>query len=67
MGRVLHPDVAPKVENVLKHLNRKHPDTVLFWIRAPPVFQGRSTPRPTSGVSSDTCSEMLVRPRPMSL
>jgi hypothetical protein len=49
MGRVLHPDVAPKVENVLKHLNRKHPDTVLFLdtraagvsraINAPPDFR----------------------------
>jgi hypothetical protein len=33
MSRGLDPDIAAKVENVLKHLNRKHPDTVLFLAR----------------------------------
>jgi hypothetical protein len=33
VSRVLDPDVAAKVENVLRHLNRKHPDTVLFLAR----------------------------------
>jgi hypothetical protein len=33
MSRVLDPDEAKGVENVLRHLNRKHPDTVLFLAR----------------------------------
>jgi Protein of unknown function (DUF2470) len=33
MSRELDADVARSVENVLKHLNRKHPDTVLFLAR----------------------------------
>jgi uncharacterized protein DUF2470 len=31
--RALAPDVAARVGNVLKHLNGKHPDTVLFLAR----------------------------------
>jgi putative heme iron utilization protein len=33
MGRALETDVVRNVENLLKHLNRKHPDTVLFLAR----------------------------------
>ena len=33
MSGALNPDVAARVENVLKHLNAKHADTVLFLAR----------------------------------
>jgi putative heme iron utilization protein len=33
MSGVLNPDVAARVENVLKHVNAKHADTVLFLAR----------------------------------
>ena len=33
MTRELDADAAKSVENVLKHLNHKHPDTVLFLAR----------------------------------
>lgn len=33
MNRVLDSDVATRVQNVLKHLNGKHADTVLFLAR----------------------------------
>lgn len=33
MSRALDPDVAKSAENVVRHLNRKHPDTVLFLAR----------------------------------
>jgi Protein of unknown function (DUF2470) len=33
MSRELDADVARHVDNLLKHLNRKHPDTVLFLAR----------------------------------
>ena len=33
MSRELAPSVAAKVANILKHLNRRHADTVLFLAR----------------------------------
>jgi hypothetical protein len=48
MSRALDADVARSAENLLKHLNRKHPDTVLFLARR------------ASGVSDAVHAELLV-------
>ncbi len=48
MNRVLDSDVAMRVQTVLKHLNGKHPDTVLFLARH------------AAGVSDATEAELLA-------